>query len=371
MHRERQDSDDVVLRVAETADRDNFLDCIRALAVAMVFGVHFHALMRGGTVGVSAFFCLSGYLIARILLGLPELSMVNIWKFIFRRFMRVWPLMAFQIFLVWVLMTLTHPQLLPGYAPAIPGLLTFTGGYVAWSGLSPAVLWTLRAEFWFYVCFPLALCLFGKNNLVPLIVGGIIVSWIYKLGVGHSGGGSFLKAPIVAGYIARIRLLHFTLMYLDQLMIGVACTVILSKPRAWLTSIRSRVYPVAAIGFMICLAFIPFREYDFAFYAQTTASSLATALLILHQAERPIKCRLEPAALIGRISYSIYLMHAVLIDYLPLDSYFRHLFSTPLMILAIIGASFLTYRLIELPFIALSKRLAPFSRRPDSAVPSA
>ena len=349
------------------ADRDNFLDCIRALSVTMVFGVHFHALMRGGTIGVSAFFCLSGYLIARILIGLPELSMINIGKFIFRQFMRVWPLMAFQIVVVWILMTLTHPELLPGYAPAIPGLITFTGGYVAWSGLSPAVLWTLRAEFWFYVCFPLALCLFGKRNLVPLIVGGIIVSWIYKLEVGHSGGGSFLKVPVLAAYVAQIRLLHFTIMYLDQLMIGVACAVILSKPRPWLASIRSRIYPAAAIAFMICLAFIPFREYDLAFYAQTTATSLATALLVLHEAERPVKSSFEPAAFIGRISYSIYLLHAVLIDYLPLDSYFRHLFSTPLMMLAIIAASYLTYRLIELPFITLSKRLAPFSRRPESA----
>jgi hypothetical protein len=102
---------DLSVRPNEMAGRDNFLDCIRALSVTMVFAVHYHLLMPGGTIGVSAFFCLSGYLIARILLCLPEFSISNICKFIFRRFMRVWPLTALQVAVVWVLMTLTHPEL--------------------------------------------------------------------------------------------------------------------------------------------------------------------------------------------------------------------------------------------------------------------
>jgi peptidoglycan/LPS O-acetylase OafA/YrhL len=233
------------------------------------------------------------------------------------------------------------------------------------------VLWTLRAEFWFYVCFPFALYFFGRRNVVWIIIGGIVISWIYKLGVGHVSDGSFTKVPVLAGYIERVRLLHFTIMYLDQLMIGVACAVILSKPPIWLAAIRSRLYPAAAIGFILCLAFIPFHEYDLAFYAETTATALATALLVLHEAVRPIKGKLEPAAFIGRISFSIYLLHGVLIDYLPLDNYLRQRFSTPLMIFAIIGASYLTYRLIELPFINLSKRFAPFSGRRDLVVQTA
>jgi peptidoglycan/LPS O-acetylase OafA/YrhL len=50
-----------------------------------------HELLRGGSIGVSIFSCLSGFLITRILLRLPELSILNVGKFIFRRFMRVWP----------------------------------------------------------------------------------------------------------------------------------------------------------------------------------------------------------------------------------------------------------------------------------------
>jgi len=44
------------------------------------------------------FFCLSGFLITQLLQQLPEFSRVNVAIFIFRRFMRVWPLMAFQVF---------------------------------------------------------------------------------------------------------------------------------------------------------------------------------------------------------------------------------------------------------------------------------
>src|ERR1700751_4861100 len=48
-------------------ERNHFLDCVRTLAVFLVLAVHAHLLVGGG-IGVSIFFCLSGYLIATILL---------------------------------------------------------------------------------------------------------------------------------------------------------------------------------------------------------------------------------------------------------------------------------------------------------------
>ena len=60
-----------------------------------------------------------------------------------------------------------------------------------------------------------------------------------------------------------------------------------------------------------------------------------------------------------RISFSIYLLHAVVVDYLPL-----HGFTPALQFLTVGGivivASSLTYRWIEKPFILMSKTMAPY-----------
>ena len=61
-------------------ERNNFLDCIRTMAVFLVVAVHSHLLV-GGRIGVSIFFCLSGYLIATILLQIDP-SPANLGKFV-------------------------------------------------------------------------------------------------------------------------------------------------------------------------------------------------------------------------------------------------------------------------------------------------
>jgi peptidoglycan/LPS O-acetylase OafA/YrhL len=201
--------------------RDNFYDCIRALAAVLVLFTHYNGWLPGGSLGVSMFFCLSGFLICRILLGI-ELSPSNIGCFIFRRFMRVWPLMAFQILLVLLCMALWAPQNLPKYLPDIDGLITFTRGYRIWVGGSPAVLWTLRAEFWFYVLFPLVLCAAGKARVAGCIFGGIAIAWLSKVLIGHNHEGWLNQFGIFTRPLAKTEPFVFTLVYLDQLMYGAA-----------------------------------------------------------------------------------------------------------------------------------------------------
>ena len=65
--------------------------------------------MPGGSIGVSIFFCLSGFLITQILIGLPSLTASNISKFVFRRFMRIFPLyvatLLAALLLAWLSLT--------------------------------------------------------------------------------------------------------------------------------------------------------------------------------------------------------------------------------------------------------------------------
>src|SRR4030088_2853404 len=129
--------------------RDNYYDYIRALAALLVLFVH-EGKLPGGSIGVSIFFCLSGFLITRILIGLPELSFLNLAKFIFRRWMRIFPLYLAAILATYFLMRQFRPDSLPTFTNYLPDLLTFTC-YPANAGYSAAVFWTLHAEVWFYV----------------------------------------------------------------------------------------------------------------------------------------------------------------------------------------------------------------------------
>src|SRR5262245_2393103 len=73
-------------------DRVQFFDQLRAFAIfAVLIGHYRHDVFPGGSIGVSVFFALSGYLITSILLGEPVLDRHSAWRFVIRRFLRVWP----------------------------------------------------------------------------------------------------------------------------------------------------------------------------------------------------------------------------------------------------------------------------------------
>jgi peptidoglycan/LPS O-acetylase OafA/YrhL len=332
--------------------RDNFYDCIRALAAALVFFYHAD-ILHLGSIGVSMFFCLSGFLITRILLRLPELSVRTIAKFIFRRFMRVWPMMMFQIMLTVLLIAIFVPDSAMIYLKDVPTLATFSGGPSVFvhGGAGPLVLWTLRAEFWFYVFYPLVLLLIGRERTIWLAVVGICAAWYFKFAFGH---GTTRFAPF-----------QFTLCYLDQLMYGAVCACLIELDNAKIkAAFRNRPFalwlPLAAI---FALSTPVFKDYDLAWYVESSAAAILTASLILHQWARPLTGDYEPISTVGRISYSIYLLHIAVIEH-----FFPHAFPPALELFmrwgALVCFSLLTYRLIELPFIALSKRIAPLGRKP-------
>jgi peptidoglycan/LPS O-acetylase OafA/YrhL len=342
-------------------ERNNFYDCIRALAAALVLMRHCD-LLPGGSLGINMFFCLSGFLITQLLLQLPELSRVNVAIFIFRRFMRVWPMMAFQVFLTLGLTVLLRSQQdVRDYIAAIPGLLTFTSS-VGWVNFSAAILWTLRAEFWFYVLFALAVYAAGRRAIFWIAISGIAVSWPAKYFIGHARQGMF-----GGSFPQELDPIFYALVYLDNLMVGALCACIVARNHPALkvlyaNRVVSLWMPLAVI---LVLATLNVRAYNIAWHFKASAVAFLTGVLILHQWANPLKGDYEPLATLGRISFSIYLLHAVVVDYLPL-----HGFPPAQQFLTVGGivvvVSSLTYRWIEKPFILMSKTMAPF--RPPSRI---
>lgn len=322
--------------------RDTYFDYIRAFAVAMVILNHKNK-MPGGGIGVSIFFCLSGFLITRILINLPTLSAANIAKFIFRRWMRIFPLYLATIIAVYFLMRQFNPQWLDDFVRYVPRLLTMTG-YPS-GGISLAIFWTLYAEFWFYVCFPLVFVLtYRRRLLLPAIIALIAVSYLAK--------------PHI--YDVHDFPPWLTVVYLDQLLYGAICALLIAQHSPIVGYFQSGWWFWAP--FSICLIigkFGWFTSHDAWWHLQTSGAALLTALAILHHAAKPEIFKDNFISWLGRISFSIYLIYGMVIDYIPTGQILDK-FDTPLTVVIVVAISYFTEKYIERPGVKLSKMVAKF-----------
>jgi peptidoglycan/LPS O-acetylase OafA/YrhL len=317
----------------QSRERIEYLDWLRALAAGLVVIGHARgSLMPGGAIGVSVFFVLSGYLITSILLRDGMMSPLNIAKFIVRRLARIYPLYAFQIALVVVVFALFHRDRIGAVLQALPGLLTFTHDAPDWFGYGFGVLWTLAVEFWFYVTFPFILWgATATGRLIPCILLGIFMSIAAKA---FAFGGT-------------------TFYFYDQFLIGALCAVttkydLVPSFLAW-----PKLLALCFVA-IILIAEIPFpATRGLHWFFQSIGTALVTGLAVVTgHASRPT-IRLPFIAFLGRISYSTYLMHAVV-----LDAFFAvwHISPIPVIIVTFCVASF-TYYAIEIPIERLAHRV--------------
>ena len=323
--------------------RDTYYDYIRAGAALLVLLCH-KGKMPGGPIGVSIFFCLSGFLITKILIRLPSASAPNIAKFVFRRFMRIFPLYCATLAAAMLLAWQYQPERLSKLIAGLPGLLTFTtipteGGYAT------AVAWSLHAEFWFYVCFPVVFAITYKRGLLPLaIVVLIAVSIVVKI-----FGGLADTWPIASGQ-------WLTILYLDQLMYGAICAILVAKRSAVVGLFSSRFWfwgPLCANLMMAKLA--PLNHW----HLEMSAAALLCAVAILHHEASKQTLKDNFIAWLGRISFSLYLVHAVVLDYLPYEK-LPDILDTPSFFVVVLAVSFLTERFIERPGNRLAHEMASF-----------
>jgi peptidoglycan/LPS O-acetylase OafA/YrhL len=309
----------------QNRERIEYLDWLRALAAGLVVIGHARgSLMPGGAIGVSVFFVLSGYLITSILLRDGMMSMPNIGKFIVRRLARIYPLYVVQITLVVIVFALFHRDRIGSVLNALPGLLTFTQDVQEWFGYGFGVLWTLAVEFWFYVTFPFFLWIaIATGRLIPCILMGIVISIAAKI---FSFGGT-------------------TLYFYDEFLIGTLCAVaikydLIPSVLAW-----PKLLAICIVA-IVLIAEIPFpATRGLHWFCQSFATALVTGIAVLAGRARRPTITLPFIAFLGRISYSTYLMHAVV-----LDVFFAvwHISPIPVIIITFFVAWFTNY-VIEMP----------------------
>jgi peptidoglycan/LPS O-acetylase OafA/YrhL len=321
------------------------LDGLRAVAVLAV--IFYHAgfsFCRGGYVGVDIFFVLSGYLMTSIILKETENNEFTLIRFYVRRVRRILPMLYFTISISYIpaykylfdkeFVHFTKSAFLASVGLSNFFFATTTNGYFdTKTDLLPLVhTWTLGVEEQFYVIIPLLFILFRKLDRMA------IMSSIVTLAL-----ASFYLTFVNTNSIHKFYMLHTRFW---ELAIG---SLIVFMPK------QSKSNVVSLVGFASILAAIlvynesmPNPSYF------TLLPTLGTALVIIYTNIDTILGKVlsqKPFVWIGLISYSAYLIHQ------PMFAFARVLnlssidnFKYSLMIFAIFGLSYLTWRFVENPF---------------------
>jgi peptidoglycan/LPS O-acetylase OafA/YrhL len=295
--------------VASGSSRNSGLDAIRVGAAFSVFAFHAqisgvdHGLFRYGSVGVAAFFVLSGYLIYTPFLRHP----VSTPRFLLRRGARIGPASAFMFCFVVLFL-----------APLAP--------------LGTSVLWSLVIEAGFYALLPvLAILIGGRLRGVAVFVACSLVIDLVALS---------------RGYWDTTPPLWFLPTILWMFGLGMAVAVVQSN-RPQLLKMKW-LLPAGIVGVVAGLETGPGIMLDW-------PTALGTALLVAFFAGRPLHSRTLSYA--AELSFPFYLWHVVAIAVvISLGAS-----GVPLVVWAFglaLVISMGSVRYLERPAIRLSTRLA-------------
>jgi peptidoglycan/LPS O-acetylase OafA/YrhL len=167
------------------------LDGIRAAAAMLVFASHaFASAPIPGSLGVTVFFFLSGFLITTLLRREREASgSVSLRRFYLRRACRIFPPMYFVLISMLLFTMVMHAMDEVGTMAVIAQFLHMTNYYILATGSDAGllahttVMWSLAVEEHFYVVFPmLFLFLAARMSLrgVASTLGGLclmVLAW--------------------------------------------------------------------------------------------------------------------------------------------------------------------------------------------------
>lgn len=364
--------------------RNHGLDTLRAIAIALVFMYHYMVFVSRentfgwlsvvGWVGVDLFFVLSGYLIAdQVLAGTSRGETLSLKAFYARRALRTLPNYWFVLALYFL-----FPAVMGGRPPPLWSFLTFTQNFGLQPGTAFSHAWSLCIEEQFYLALPLvvlAAVRWGKSRAQAWwLVGGFIAFGVAArsllwLSYGRAADGQ------LAGYHPHIY--YATLCRFDEFLPGVAVAMLKHlHPAVWQKLQRHGhqllLAGVVATAALLTLAyhvyFIEGYGYGFvmtAFGYSLIAICFAVLMLAALSPQSWLhRVRVPAARSLALWSYAIYLTHKPVAHILWRELLSRGWkASAPATVLVITSAclvgGWLTYRLIETPFMRWRARHVP------------
>jgi len=330
------------------------LDGLRGMGALMVIADHTWPRFAGvGASGVMIFFALSGFLLARPFVTQPGLFFKKdfLRTYAMRRLKRILPMYYFYIFLVYILSQDLGDAVL--HAVFLKG-----AGH----------LWAIPQEMLFYFIFPLLTLLLaivcrGKRLLViPLLTAMIFLS------------NSLLTIDVFSLNGMNNQPLPF---YLGVFLSGCCCAYIYfgffasrqqekEQPNnaAWFT----KLLPIVILSLFILFSngYLLGNRYIFAqqFYGLFGFAAAILILFLVLEQKSPLATLLSHPffQMIGIISYSLYLIHPLILNIIVHANDYFFNFTLPgyllwlLTLLLSLPAAMACYKYIELPFFIPVKK---------------
>lgn len=313
------------------------LDGLRAISALAVFGRHAISKTIPGPYGVVMFFVLSGFLITWLLLReSSQYGHIALKAFYLRRVRRLFP----AYFVYWCAAFATWGATSASAALALGYLSNYYLMFVHPDTWAFNVSWSLSVEEQFYLLWPpLLIWTLAKGKIEQTKRG--LCFWIVAIFVYRSymAGSGFHFVYVLHSFESRS----------DALAMGCfAALTLWSRPKipAWLIG---RTMLTLACLVTVAAGFMPDRAAVGIGY--TLAGGLSALILIQAIALRPRFLELPAVRYMGRISYSFYLFHEIVMAHCS-----RHLdLPRPAMILAelvfSIAIASASHFLIERPVI--------------------
>ncbi|BDG09425.1 acyltransferase family protein [Anaeromyxobacter paludicola] len=338
------------------------LDGLRALSAGLVVSGHAAeaigavAAVRGlylvraaGSMGVTVFFVVSGFLITGLLeRERDRTGTIRLGAFWFRRAFRILPACwAFLAAMAVLAAAGTAHIPLPYFSRAFFFLTDYLGLPDHWW---LGHLWSLSAEEQFYLLWPPALLLLGRRRALRVALALFLAAPLLRL-------GTWWLAPGLRPSMAFM--LHTRI---DAVMLG--CVFALAraegKGRAVLGALSRGPVAAAAAAFLFLGAPLLFRAFawDYRFWLGYQAEAVAAGAVLLWATGHPAALagrvlNSAPAVHLGRISFGLYLWQQPFLN--------RELGWSPGMVLAGVGAALLmaevSRRFVEEPAQALRRWL--------------
>ena len=306
------------------------------------------ALAGNGSIGISIFFVISGFLITIVLLKERfRFGSINIPDFYLRRVFRILP--AFLLYIL-AIAALASAGILAIPSQQFWHALTFTMDYVPEKNWFLGHVWSLSVEEQFYLIWPLLVVLCSRRVLT-FVAGSVILL------------GPFIRMAdraLLPGTRFEIEYMGHT--RADMLMFGCLIALYFQHDRLHALLKKSNVFGVPAFSAIFLFIISPLLELRFGgVYIKTigyTLQGLSISFIMLYLVTRPhsISGRVFNSKLaihIGAISYSLYLWQELFIGFRQFS-----LVTTLLRVTVAFLLAETSYFFVESPMLRLKRRVS-------------